>query len=187
MSFKQSMKHCLNPNSFGWSLLWLAVPIINVLSSFLVLGYWARLVQSCRLKKYDATYDEYGFLFVKGLFSSVILLIYVVPGLIVLRWSRIGYAVILLGLLFGWAGFVKFAETERFMSAFSLLAFGLLASLRFWIGLFVSGVVSVIAAVALGAIAVLLQSSIVVPIIALAIWIVLTGTVLAALSGHAEN
>ena len=188
MSFLKSVKLAARQKNALWSLLWVGAPLANTVSLFFFAGFLVRLIRQCHEKSYVLRYGQYGLLFVQGVFACAIALVYLLPALVVVKFS-VPFAVVLafIGALFASAGVARFAVTDEFMSAFGAGIFRVLGGVRFWLAFGVWAAVAGVSGVLCVALMVVSLQTMVVPVALLAAWIVGAGLLGAAMLGHAQN
>lgn len=188
MSFVKAVRLSFGMKNLLWSLLWLVVPLVNAVTMFFFAGFLVRVIRQCELREYKVSYTDQGMLFVQGLFALSIGVLYVLPGIVVLSFSKIlGGVLLVIGVLFAAAAIARFAVTESFGEAFSRGVFVLLMRARFWIAFVVWALVAGVSGLVAIVVMVWTAPTLAIPVLAFAVWIVVCGSVGAGLLGHAQN
>src|SRR3989338_440193 len=75
-------------NKLGIGVILLIIPIINIITSFFVRGYKLESARAVLNKKFTMpTWEKWGQLFLRGLLSWLIGIIYMIPGIILILIS----------------------------------------------------------------------------------------------------
>jgi len=88
-------------NKLGIGVLLLMIPYLNIITSFFVKGYRLEVARTASGKKLDMPrWENFWFLFLKGLLSWIIGIIYILPGIILILISagNVIYQIIQSGL-----------------------------------------------------------------------------------------
>ena len=84
-------------NKLGIGIIFLIIPLVNIITGFLVKGYKLEVAKTASKKRFAMPkWEDWGSLFIKGLFSWFIGIIYMIPALIFILISigKVLYSII---------------------------------------------------------------------------------------------